>query len=853
MCPISFSRINMRKIALNKLSPKYEKISYRTAKENLNANNVLLFAESGYEDATKHANQSLKLYNHLLRETSDILSQVKDKIENVINSNLISVSDLNSVYDTLCNCDDIPDKRVFFNTLEELENCDRVIRNESRLTKRFDLQKSINESIGYGLRHTVFELCSLLDTYNMNPKAKLNVALENISYTLFKSGNNVNMNEVTEYIVEYFLTRDPIITDKDYDGYIDILENNQFMDSSNPNISYVFEAKTIKGNSYKDKLEGLINQCETVECKKQISKINKIKNEKQASTYIDDTVEMILSDNFSKIESSLLLKSIYILPLIGDISKQFVNYKLEMSKKKLKIKQKVADKDNEDFIKKLLDDGELIDAAAFVSENLQFNDYILDDHYICNEFSDMTLDMYLEGAIKDAIKDSIKKAPEKDDTEAIDNIINSFKASNEKSTSKFNNMLHRILSKSPGNIINSTPNIFAIVRIMLYLGISAAVPLGPIFAAVLAFINKLIGMHLDIKQAEKLLNYLKSEKEKAEKKLEKLSGKEKDNQKEYINTLDKCIKSVKDFIRDIDDDNENIQDDDDFDFGDDFNWESAIMESRTLCDNSPAQQVLDLIDPYMDQDILSNLSDLFDNCYTSVSNKFYDKVENMMNESVTDKNKYKSILENRGSGKLFPEEEPGFIAQYNANLALQEIANQNKKKKGGGNFVATAKMALLNFKKKAQNLHGKEQELWRNIDIATNQITNGIQQALTSDRREAIIKGSIIPSFSKCIKYAISVGAVGAFTGPVGAVIAAVGMLGASKYLNERERKLLYDEIDTELQVVEKQLQMAENDGDMNQYRFLLNYQKKLQREKYRIKYGIHMSGRTIPEIKRRG
>jgi len=155
---------------------------------------------------------------------------------------------------------------------------------------------------------------------------------------------------------------------------------------------------------------------------------------------------------------------------------------------------------------------------------------------------------------------------------------------------------------------------------------------------------------------------------------------------------------------------------------------------------------------------------------------------------------------------------------------------------------------MVNFKKKFKDLKGKEQELWRNIDISTGQLTTAIQKALTSDRREAIIKGSIIPSFSKCIKFAISVGAIGAFTGPVGAAISAVGMLGASKYLNERERKLLYDEIDTELQVVEKQIQLAENDGDMNQYRFLLNYQKKLVRERQRIRYGLKVAGRRIPD-----
>ena len=58
------------------------------------------------------------------------------------------------------------------------------------------------------------------------------------------------------------------------------------------------------------------------------------------------------------------------------------------------------------------------------------------------------------------------------------------------------------------------------------------------------------------------------------------------------------------------------------------------------------------------------------------------------------------------------------------------------------------------------------------------------------------------------------------------------------------------DEIDTELKVVEKQIEIAQNDGDMNQYRFLLNYQKKLTREYQRIRYGLKVSGRYIPSEK---
>ena len=38
-------------------------------------------------------------------------------------------------------------------------------------------------------------------------------------------------------------------------------------------------------------------------------------------------------------------------------------------------------------------------------------------------------------------------------------------------------------------------------------------------------------------------------------------------------------------------------------------------------------------------------------------------------------------------------------------------------------------------------------------------------------------------------------------------------------------------EIDTELKVVDKQIELANNDGDMKKYRFLLQYQRDLKRK----------------------
>ena len=50
---------------------------------------------------------------------------------------------------------------------------------------------------------------------------------------------------------------------------------------------------------------------------------------------------------------------------------------------------------------------------------------------------------------------------------------------------------------------------------------------------------------------------------------------------------------------------------------------------------------------------------------------------------------------------------------------------------------------------------------------------------------------------------------------------------------------LLLDEIEVELQVVNKELQRAESNDDMKKYRQLLTYQKKLKKEDFKLRYSL--------------
>lgn len=152
------------------------------------------------------------------------------------------------------------------------------------------------------------------------------------------------------------------------------------------------------------------------------------------------------------------------------------------------------------------------------------------------------------------------------------------------------------------------------------------------------------------------------------------------------------------------------------------------------------------------------------------------------------------------------------------------------------------KLGLIGLKQKFKEMNHKQKEMSRNLDNSVRSVINSMKQALVSDRREAIIKGSVIPSFSRCIKAGIGLTIMGVLTNGVTIpIIVALGGLAVSKKLNDRERALLLDEIETELEVVEKELSIADSNNQIKKYRALLQYKKELQRQYQRIRYNIRV------------
>ena len=159
------------------------------------------------------------------------------------------------------------------------------------------------------------------------------------------------------------------------------------------------------------------------------------------------------------------------------------------------------------------------------------------------------------------------------------------------------------------------------------------------------------------------------------------------------------------------------------------------------------------------------------------------------------------------------------------------------------NKVKLYSKGLLQYARTAGNkIRGKVMDMTSSSD----RLGDAIKRALISDNKEAIIKGSVIPSFHKCIMIFIGLAGLWAFNPPL-AIVTAIGGFAVSKNLTKKERALMYDDVMIELKIVDKELQMAEDKNQIKKMRELMRLKKELERTAARILVGSSFKKDLIP------
>ena len=490
-----------------------------------------------------------------------------------------------------------------------------------------------------------------------------------------------------------------------------------------------------------------------------------------------------------------------------------------------------------------------------------------------------------ENRFIDKAKEKIKKHDEehKNDpankvtstADDLEKIIKEFEEDETKDMSKLDKALYKFFRTNPRAIIDETPTVFGLLRKCAIFGIGST---GAINGIVAKIANTFIEKKANDDSTKELLKRFKSELKSVDKKLDKMSdGEKKTNLEQYKKSLEMGIKRLENYRENQYDDYGDDDDEDEDDFLE--NASASIIPIMTnefyatrfqkLVENAKIaksyfnrQTIRESLEKDMavvyDVDLKQNM-DIVKEGFVSEKDFFHCPL--IVYEWITDnKMEANRILYEACKTmndiyfasdtchvhcKKLNEDQIGVYLSDATPITLTE---QEKRILSEGFDPNNLKLMMAGIKKKMSSLSAKQQELCRNLDACVNNLASSIKQALVSDRREAIIKGSVIPSFSKGIKLCIPLAGITAFNPALG-LITALGGLAMSKSLTERERSLLLDEIDIELKVVSKEIQKAEDKGDTKNYRKLLTYQKKLQREHQRIKYRLKGGNKNLPDI----
>lgn len=516
-------------------------------------------------------------------------------------------------------------------------------------------------------------------------------------------------------------------------------------------------------------------------------------------------------------------------------------------------------------------------------DKYQYNSNRSDDNLIESSINDFLM---LNKKRKDLIFEEDFIQTDKDNNKNISKfqkIVNDFKSSNEdKKENKLKALMMKLYTKNIENIVEETPNLLQYIRTIFILGSCA---INPVCAAILAIADYFISIHVDRNETEKMLKALDKEKKKVEKKLEKETDEEKiERLEKYNESLNKSYDKINEYYESLltekeldakyDDTDEEIEKDtfknilDDSD--DDSFDESSInllrfiplVESNIyikLCDvvsiienriaSIPDSIIVDAakisrqIPGIIDE---SRLKEVLNNTRKSIKEGNI-KIEGIANKYSLIDSINEAMMVLNDDIKLNEYSCRDIYEAYNISKSIKEFYEAfNMIEEAYNNYSPILEMSFKNTismaKEKLKNiftkLSDKEKTISKNIDLSMSNLERSIENSFKNDNREQVIKGSILPSASKVIKLAITSGVAWAIN-PALAVIGLLGYIGCSAKYKQKERQLIVDEIEIELKMVQKYLDIAESKNDLKATKQLLEIQRKLERQRQRIKYKI--------------
>ena len=771
-------------------------------------------------------------------------------------------------------------RKMVIETAAQYAIADRILSNHERISKRFNIVQEVSKVKGKGMKYVVESCCQWIDTYGINQYAKMNLCFEELCFLFEKTGIENYKKDLVKYVTEYFLLRQNTLSDKDIKGYHKVLKENCFLEFDDiKDIDYIFDdIKMENFISIKSQIK------EFLVCRnKSIEKLDECVRASMGSTNLDiktninsllwliwDVYRVSMFDINQMREKIPYWFNLIVLKLEDEIAIECISKSdlIIIHTKICRFKEViVVDKDT--------------NYDAFVSAEL-FKHAVGE---LCNQIDTLSDIVYYESNVQ-----SIKEVNEYNGKPIPLNEFKTFKFHNlTKSAIRLEKLLKekttKLINKGSINIRKIAGNVRKLLlgedAIYSFIGEDARVDIcvaqygfddsvfDPEIETTFNSICSEFNTELMSECGESLKSYYIIHpnlievriKESAQIALE-------DNEWDLIKT-NAQLNEFECYIESMAETEvfSNI-------LGDTINTDKILAgffehDGLTLEHFELALEALSLTG------VSKEKVKLFAESFTDYRYCNIISESSIIEESETEFN-IESFNISQMVEKWKPVQDTPIEVQIEAVQILHALledapkkpiikspikkkeekhkddpntkVDESRKNPFKGINLNSMRLYLEGLKTKAKDMSQKEKEISRTIDNEFRRLVKAIKDALISDRREAIIKGSVVPSFSKCIKICIGLAGMGFITGnPMVPLLTAIGGFAASKRLTQKERILLLDEIETELEVVEKEISMAESKNQLKKYRTLLKYKKDLQRQYQRIRYNVRVGKDLLP------
>ena len=511
-----------------------------------------------------------------------------------------------------------------------------------------------------------------------------------------------------------------------------------------------------------------------------------------------------------------------------------------------------------------------------------------------------SLTMVNDGEIKTDLEELFKSKEEafvmESASEKWKAAVEAFKAMPKKTEAALKSLVNTLfIVHRDEDIINNSYNFLSLV--FYYTVWVGTLSIGVAPGIISAIALKTINYTAERKYMDRVLKKWYSHRDSVHRKMEKCSDEEKKKKfEEYLKSIDKNIEKLEEYSDRLRGDDEKKsyekrpenytgkKDDEfgDFDMNFDFKFDetakNAIIDLKVMAeavstikwDENTSEKLLeqDMVES-MSGDDLEYISDMTVK-YPGLLNprRVLEAVEyraKLYRESNDDPlylnrtilSECKAKLEKAIDAQATPEDEDtdkDVIKELNEIAVFSTVVDQRLSAMNELSITSNLKLAADKLMSVASSLSDKEQIISRNIDGACRFLQRSIEKSMSMENREAVIRGDILPSVSKIIKWVCIIGGA-AFVHVGLAALVILFKFSMDKKIRTKERQMVADELDVELKMVDKYIADASAAKNYKKEKELLLIKKKLQHQSDRLKWNIklHWNDKNVDISKKEG